>query len=98
MLFFVSLVVDGALAGAIYALIALAFVVVYKASGMVNTSRQVGGVFGVAIGVAVAQATGSVTASLVIASGAAAIGAVAAVGERARELVGGIVAGAPRRA
>jgi branched-chain amino acid transport system permease protein len=35
-LFFVSLVVDGALAGAIYALIALAFVVVYKASRMVN--------------------------------------------------------------
>jgi len=35
-LFFVSLIVDGALAGAIYALIALAFVVVYKASRMVN--------------------------------------------------------------
>ena len=36
MLFFVSLLVDGALAGAIYAPIALAFVVVYKASRMVN--------------------------------------------------------------
>ncbi len=36
MLFFVSLVVDGALAGAVYALIALAFVVVYKASRMIN--------------------------------------------------------------
>src|SRR5262245_38332601 len=35
-LFFVSLLVDGALAGAIYALIALAFVVVYKASRMIN--------------------------------------------------------------
>jgi branched-chain amino acid transport system permease protein len=35
-LFFLSLLVDGALAGAIYALIALAFVVVYKASRMVN--------------------------------------------------------------
>jgi branched-chain amino acid transport system permease protein len=34
--FFLALVVDGALAGAIYALIALAFVVVYKASRMVN--------------------------------------------------------------
>jgi branched-chain amino acid transport system permease protein len=34
--FFLSLVVNGALAGAIYALIALAFVLVYKASGMVN--------------------------------------------------------------
>src|SRR3990167_5226741 len=34
--FFVALVVDGALAGAIYALVALAFVLVYKASRMVN--------------------------------------------------------------
>jgi branched-chain amino acid transport system permease protein len=36
MLFFCSLVVDGVLAGAIYALIALGFVVVYKASGAIN--------------------------------------------------------------
>ncbi len=36
MLFLVSLVVDGVLAGAVYALIALAFVVVYKASRMIN--------------------------------------------------------------
>jgi branched-chain amino acid transport system permease protein len=35
-LFFVSLLVDGVLAGAVYALIALAFVVVYKASRMIN--------------------------------------------------------------
>jgi branched-chain amino acid transport system permease protein len=35
-LFLVSLVVDGVLAGAVYALIALAFVVVYKASRMIN--------------------------------------------------------------
>jgi branched-chain amino acid transport system permease protein len=34
--FFAALVVDGALAGAVYALIALAFVVVYKASRMIN--------------------------------------------------------------
>jgi len=34
--FFVFLVVDGALAGAIYALVALAFVVVYKASRTIN--------------------------------------------------------------
>src|SRR5256885_4222199 len=33
---FVALVVDGALAGAIYALIALGFVVVYKASRVIN--------------------------------------------------------------
>ena len=36
MLFFVSLLVDGILAGPLYALIALAFVVVYKTSRMVN--------------------------------------------------------------
>ena len=36
MVFFVFLVVDGALAGAIYALVALGFVVVYKASRMIN--------------------------------------------------------------
>ena len=36
MLFFVSLLVDGVLAGAVYAPIALAFVVVYKASRMIN--------------------------------------------------------------
>ncbi len=36
LIFFLSLVIDGALAGAIYALIALAFVLVYKSSRMVN--------------------------------------------------------------
>lgn len=36
MRFFLSLLIDGILAGAIYALIALAFVVVYKASRMIN--------------------------------------------------------------
>jgi branched-chain amino acid transport system permease protein len=36
MSFFISLLVDGLLAGAIYALIALAFVVVYKTSRMIN--------------------------------------------------------------
>ena len=36
MSFFLALVIDGALAGAIYALIALAFVLVYKASSMIN--------------------------------------------------------------
>jgi branched-chain amino acid transport system permease protein len=36
MLFFVSLLIEGALAGALYALIALAFVVVYKASRVIN--------------------------------------------------------------
>jgi branched-chain amino acid transport system permease protein len=36
MTFLVALLVDGALTGAIYALIALSFVVVYKASRMIN--------------------------------------------------------------
>ena len=36
MLFFVSLLIEGALAGTLYALIALAFVVVYKASRVIN--------------------------------------------------------------
>ena len=36
MLFFAALLVDGLLASAVYALVALAFVVVYKASGAVN--------------------------------------------------------------
>jgi branched-chain amino acid transport system permease protein len=35
-LFFASLLIDGVLAGSVYALIALAFVVVYKASRMIN--------------------------------------------------------------
>jgi len=34
--YFLALVIDGALAGAVYALIALAFVLVYKASSMIN--------------------------------------------------------------
>jgi branched-chain amino acid transport system permease protein len=36
MTFLAALVIDGALTGAVYALIALAFVVVYKGSGMIN--------------------------------------------------------------
>jgi branched-chain amino acid transport system permease protein len=36
MLFFLALLVDGALAGSVYALVALAFVVVYKASRVIN--------------------------------------------------------------
>jgi branched-chain amino acid transport system permease protein len=36
MLFFIALLVDGALAGSVYALVALAFVVVYKASRVIN--------------------------------------------------------------
>jgi branched-chain amino acid transport system permease protein len=36
MAFFLTLVIDGALAGVLYALIALAFVLIYKASAMIN--------------------------------------------------------------
>ena len=46
MQFFVALVVDGALAGAVYALIALAFVVVYKASRMINFALGEWAMFG----------------------------------------------------
>jgi len=66
--FFVALVVDGALTGAIYALAALAFVVVYKASRMVNfalgdwvmlASRLVAcGLHGLGLGLAGAVAFG----------------------------------------
>jgi branched-chain amino acid transport system permease protein len=45
-LFFASLIVDGALAGAIYALICLAFVVVYKASRMINFALGEWAMFG----------------------------------------------------
>ena len=38
MRFFLALLVDGALAGTVYALVALAFVIVYKASRIINFS------------------------------------------------------------
>ena len=38
MLFFVALLVDGILAGSVYALVALAFVVVYRTSRIINFS------------------------------------------------------------
>jgi branched-chain amino acid transport system permease protein len=46
MWYFIALVIDGALAGAIYALIALAFVLVYKASAMMNFALGEWVVFG----------------------------------------------------
>lgn len=49
-----------------------------KASGTLATARQIGSVFGVAVAVAIFEATGSYTAGLVIAGGAALIGALAA--------------------
>jgi branched-chain amino acid transport system permease protein len=44
--YFIALLIDGALAGAIYALIALAFVLVYKASAMMNFALGEWVVFG----------------------------------------------------
>ena len=46
MSYFLALVIDGALAGAIYALIALAFVLVYRASAMMNFALGEWVVFG----------------------------------------------------
>jgi branched-chain amino acid transport system permease protein len=54
MWYFLALVIDGALAGAIYALIALAFVLVYKASAVMNFALGEWVVFG-----AVLAGTGS---------------------------------------
>jgi EmrB/QacA subfamily drug resistance transporter len=63
-----------------------------KASGIVNTARQVGAVLGVAIGVAVFEAAGGpaaasagVRAALLVAAGAAALGAGSAAAGRRRE-------------
>jgi branched-chain amino acid transport system permease protein len=49
MWYFLALVIDGALAGAIYALIALAFVLVYKASAIMNFALGEWVVFGAAL-------------------------------------------------
>ena len=76
MLFFASLLVDGILAGPIYGLIALAFVVVYKTSRMINFalgewamlgSRLVG-IGLLATGVGLAGAIGLATAATVAAA------------------------------
>jgi MFS family permease len=58
-----------------------------KASGMLNTSRQIGAVFGVAVGVAIAQATGSFSTALIVAAGVALVGAVAGGCDRFLERV-----------
>jgi branched-chain amino acid transport system permease protein len=73
-LFFVSLLVDGALAGAVYALVALAFVVVYKASRVINFALGEWVMLGARL-----VATGLATAGLGLAGalGAAAAGMVA---------------------
>src|ERR1700676_4372994 len=55
LIFFLSLLIGGALAGAIYALIALAFVLVYKSSRMVNVALGEGIMLGATL-TAVGQA------------------------------------------
>jgi EmrB/QacA subfamily drug resistance transporter len=63
-----------------------------KASGMLNTSRQIGAVFGVAVGVAIAQATGSFSTALLVAAAVAVVGGVAAVADRFLERVAVVAA------
>src|SRR5206468_12677086 len=72
LIFFLSLLIDGALAGALYALIALAFVLVYKSSRMVNfalgewivTGATLAAVGQSAIGLGLAAAIGFAAAGM----------------------------------
>src|SRR6266478_2806272 len=74
LIFFLSLLVEGALAGALYALIALAFVLVYKSSRMVNfalgewimTGATLAAVGQNAIGLGLAGAIGLAAAGMAI--------------------------------
>jgi branched-chain amino acid transport system permease protein len=70
MRFFVALVIDGVLAGAVYALIALAFVVVYKASRMINFALGEWVMFGsrlagAGVGLGLAGALGFAAAAMI---------------------------------
>ena len=70
MLFFVSLLVDGVLAGAVYALIALAFVVVYKAARMINFALGEWVMFGARLAAGAHGAAVGVTGALALAAAA----------------------------
>jgi branched-chain amino acid transport system permease protein len=72
-LFFVSLLVDGILAGPLYALIALAFVVVYKTSRMVNFALGEWAMLGSRLVAAGLYATGLGLAGAVGLAGAATV-------------------------
>ena len=89
MLFFASLLVDGILAGAVYALIALAFVVVYKASRMINFALGEWVMFGSRLTAAGVHGAGLGPASALAFAGAAMV-ALALAFNRAvlRRLVG----------
>jgi branched-chain amino acid transport system permease protein len=73
MRFFIALLVDGVLAGAVYALIALAFVVVYKASGMINFALGEWVMFGSRFAALGAHGVGLPPAGALAAAGAAMI-------------------------
>ena len=75
MLFFISLLVDGLLAGAIYALIALAFVVVYKTSRMINFALGEWAMLGARLVATGLHATGLGLASALGLAGAGTVGA-----------------------
>ena len=91
MLFFVSLLVDGALAGAVYALVALAFVVVYKASRVINFALGEWVMLGARL-----VATGIAAMGLGLAGGlGAAVGGMVALGVVFSRLVLRRLAGQP---
>lgn len=73
MRFFVALLVDGVLAGAVYALIALAFVVVCKASSMINFALGEWVMFGSRFAAMGAHGVGLPPAGALAAAGAAMI-------------------------
>lgn len=75
MSFFISLLVDGLLAGAIYALIALAFVVVYKTSRMINFALGEWAMLGARLVATGLHATGLGLASALGLAGAGTVGA-----------------------
>jgi len=74
-MFFISLLVDGLLAGAIYALIALAFVVVYKTSRMINFALGEWAMLGARLVATGLHATGLGLASALGLAGAGTVGA-----------------------
>jgi branched-chain amino acid transport system permease protein len=69
--FFASLLVDGILAGSVYALIALAFVVVYKASRMINFALGEWVMFGSRVAAAGLHGAGLGPAGALVFAGAA---------------------------
>ena len=94
---FIQLTVYGLADGAILALAALGFVLIYKASGVFNMGRFLGGMFGIALLVATFSANGATdspanfsagfTAATTVAAALSLLGAVAGVWLPARHRV-----------